>query len=422
MITESKRRTRAHFDWALVVVVYILAIFGVYMISSATFDPDLGTDATLLSKVLNSRSSMWQSIFVLASPIVLLVVASVPLDLFRSYTRLIYIAVVALLVITLITTTLVNGIRAWLNTGLGRSIQPAEFAKISVMMALARTLSKSEKPVGSFREFVKIAMIVGVPALIVLAQGETGSVIVILVMFVLMLYFSGADIRIVLGIVAAGALAIAAVIGYALISDSSDYRILRLLAFTDPTKYQSSGGYQLLNSQKAIGSGQVTGLGAFTLGTVTQLGGVPENSTDFILSSIGEAFGFVGVSAVIGLYLFLVLRMLYLARYTQDQYGKLLIIGVMSMLFFHVFENISMCLGLMPITGIPLPFLSYGGSNFMTNIIGIALVINVTRSRTGSSGMYNAGGYTESEGVKRFLRENPRRAKHGRGLPGFHKV
>ena len=106
--------------------------------------------------------------------------------------------------------------------------------------------------------------------------------------------------------------------------------------------------------------------------------------------------------------------MLYLARYTRDPYGKLLIVGVMSMLFFHVFENISMCLGLMPITGIPLPFLSYGGSNFMTNIIGVALVINVTRSRTGSSGMYNAGGYAESEGVKRFLREKPKKGKHDR--------
>ena len=411
---EIKRRNRAHFDAALVIAVYALALFGIYMIASATFDPDLGTDATLLSKVLNSRSSMWQSIFVLASPIVLLVVSSVPIDLFRSQTRLIYLAVVFLLVVTLVTTTLVNGIRAWLNTGLGRSIQPAEFAKISVMMALARNLSKSEKPISNVRDFFRIAIIVGIPAMIVLAQGETGSVIVIAVMFVLMLYFSGADIRLVLGIVAAGALGIAAIIGYALITDSSDYRILRLLAFTDPTKYQSSGGYQLLNSQKAIGSGQLTGQGAFTLGTVTQLGGVPENSTDFILSSIGEAFGFVGVASVLAVYLFIVLRMLYLARYTRDQYGKLLIVGVMSMLFFHVFENISMCLGLMPITGIPLPFLSYGGSNFMTNIIGVALVINVTRSRTGSSGMYNAGGYAESEGVKRFLREKPKKEKHTR--------
>ena len=414
MIIEAKRRYQPVIIAVMIIVIYFMAVFGIYMISSATFDPDLGTDATILSKVLNSRSSMWQSIFVLVSPIVLLVVSSVPIDLFRSQTRLIYLAVLFLLIVTLATATLVNNIKAWLNTGLGRSIQPAEFAKVSVMMMLARELSKEEKPVASFREFFRISLIVGIPAMIVLLQGETGSVIVIAVMFVMMLFLSGVDIRIVLGIVAVGALGIAAVIGYALITDSTDYRILRLLAFTDPTKYQSSGGYQLLNSQKAIGSGQISGLGAFTLGTVTQLGGVPENSTDFILASIGEAYGFIGISGVMAGYLIIILGMLYLAVFTRDRYGKLLIVGVMSMLFFHVFENISMCLGLMPITGIPLPFLSYGGSNFMTNIIGVALVINVTRSRTGSSGMYNAGGYAESEGVKRFLREKPKKGKHDR--------
>ncbi len=409
MIAETKRRSRAHFEWPILVVVYLLALFGIYCIASATYDPDRGTDQTLLSLILNSRSSMWQSIFVLVSPVVVFIVSSVPLDLIRSQTRLIYLGVTFLLVVTLLTATLVNGISAWLETGLGRSIQPAEFSKLAILLVLARELSKSEKPLGTFREFLRVGFLVAVPSLIVLMQGETGSVIVIAVMFVFMIYFSGADIRLVVGIVTAAALAITAVIAYAIVTESTDYRILRLLAFTDPTKYSSSGGYQLLNSQKAIGSGQVTGLGAFTLGTVTQLGGVPENSTDFILSTIGEAFGFVGVVGVLAAYFFIIFRMMYLARYTQDRYGRLIIVGVMGMLFFHVFENVSMCLGLMPITGIPLPFLSYGGSNFMTNIIAVALVINVTRSRTSSSGLYSVQGYTESEGVKRFLREKPRR-------------
>ena len=147
---------------------------------------------------------------------------------------------------------------------------------------------------------------------------------------------------------------------------------------------------------------------------MTQLGGVPENSTDFILASIGEAYGFIGISGVMAGYLIIILGMLYLAVFTRDRYGKLLIVGVMSMLFFHVFENISMCLGLMPITGIPLPFLSYGGSNFMTNIISVALVVNVARSGNSSGGSYDMGGYKESEGVKKFLREKPRRGKHAR--------
>ena len=403
MLSETRRRNRAHFDWQLLAAVYALSLFGIYCISSATYDPDKGTDLSLLTLIMNSRSSMWQSIFVLASPVVVALTVSAPLDLFRGrLTRVIYFAVVFLLIATLATASLVNGTRNWFNTGVGRAFQPAEFSKMAVLLALARHFTRSEKPMSSLRDFIRTMLIVGIPAGIVLLQGETGSVVVIGVMFIIMAFFSGADIRLILGMVFTVALGIAAVIAYALMTGSNDYRILRLLAFTDPASYYSSGGYQLMNSQKAIGSGQLTGVGAFTLGTVTQLGGVPENSTDFILSTIGEAFGFVGVAAVLATYLFIILRMMYLARFTQDRYGRLVIMGGMGMLFFHVFQNVSMCLGLMPITGIPLPFLSYVGSNYMTNIAGISLVLNVVRSRTGNSAE-SAGSYAESTGIKRFL-------------------
>lgn len=411
MMSETRKRNIGHFEWQLLAVVYLLSIFGIFCISSATYDPDMGADLPLLNKILNSRSSMWQSIFVLVSPVVLVVVISIPMDLYRNRLgRLIYLGVLVLLVITLVTATLVNGIKAWLNTGFGRAIQPAEFAKIAVLLALAKILSRSDKPLNNFKEFMRAMFIIGLPSMIVLAQSETGSVIVIVVMSVCMLYFGGVDIRLVVGMVVFGLSGIGLIIAYALLSGSTDYRILRLVAFTNPRLYSESGGYQLLNSQKAIGSGQVTGNGIFTLGTVTQLGGVPENSTDFIFSTIGEAFGFIGVAAVLGAYLFLILRMLYLARYTQDKYGKMIIVGVMSMLFFHVFQNISMCIGLMPITGIPLPFLSYGGSNYMTNIIGIGLVLNVVRSKTGASDAL----YSMDTGKNYSF--TPRHRKHGKAL------
>ena len=403
MISES-RRTRAHFDWQLLVAVYALSLFGIYCIASATYDPDKGTDLNLLTLVMNSRSSMWQSIFVLASPVVIALTVSAPLDLFRGkLTRVIYFAVVVLLLATLITATAVNGTRNWFNSGVGRAFQPAEFSKMAVLLALARHFTRSEKPMGTLKDFIRTLVIVGLPAGIVLLQGETGSVIVIGVMFIIMAIFSGADIRLIIGLVFVAALGIGSIIAYALLTGSTDYRILRLMAFTDPQSYYSSGGYQVLNSQKAIGSGQLTGVGAFTLGTVTQLGGVPENSTDFILATIGEAFGFAGICAVLGTYLFIILRMIYLARFTTDRYGRLAIAGVTGMLFFHVFQNISMCLGLMPITGIPLPFLSYGGSNYMTNIAGIGLVLNVTRSRSAAGNADPAGVYTEGAGIKHFL-------------------
>ena len=135
-------------------------------------------------------------------------------------------------------------------------------------------------------------------------------------------------------------------------------------------------------SQIAIGSGGFNGIGRFVDGAMSQLNYVPADWTDFIYSTIGEAWGFIGCFLVLVMYLLIILRMLYLARFTYDKYGMLIIIGVMGMLLFHVFENIGMTLGLMPITGIPLPFLSYGGSNMTTNMGGIALVLNVTKNRS----------------------------------------
>ena len=386
MMTEHKRSAEAHFDWPLLVAVYALSIFGILCISMATYDMDVSDGAPLLNKILNSRSSMWQSIFFMVSPVIIGVIMAIPTEIFRARVRLIYFSVLALLMITLVAGQVSNGLKGWLKSNiLGRSIQPCEFAKLSIMLLLARHLSRSEKPMGKFRDFMKVCVIVGVPSLVVLAQGETGSVIVIAFMFLVMIYFAGVDIRIILGILAVGAIGIGVIVAYGLMAEDTDYRILRLLAFLDPQKYEQSGGYQILKSQTAIGAGGLYGVGTFVQGSNTTLGFVPESSTDAIFSVVGESFGFVGCAAVLGAYLFIVLRMLYLARFTNDRFGRLVIIGVMAMLFFHVFQNIAMSIGYMPITGIPLPFLSYGGSNFVTNITGVALVLNITRSRSAAS-------------------------------------
>lgn len=384
----SSRRARAHFDWPLLAAVYLLSLFGVLCIAVAMFDPDKGMDLSWYDNILSSRSGQMQCVWLLISPLVLGGIMMFPMEMYRARLNLIYLGVLGLLTVTMVLATTVNGIKSWLNTGFGRAIQPCEFAKLSVMLALAKELSSTEKPMANFREFVRICLIVGVPAMIVLLQGETGSVIVIGAMFLIMLFFSGVDIRIVLGIVAVLLIGIAFIVVYALVSNSDDYRILRLLAFTDPEKYSSSGGYQLLQAQKAIGAGELTGVGIFQLGSMATLQFVPESSTDFIFSVIGESFGFVGSMIVLGLYMFIILRLLVLARYTADKFGKLVIIGVMGMLFFHVFENIAMNTGLMPITGIPLPFISYGGSNYITNMAGIALVLNVTNNRSSAAGSY----------------------------------
>ena len=381
----SHRRTRAHLEWILPVLCYVLAVFGVVSIAIATFDPDKGTELSLLNYIVNSNSASWQSIFVLVSVVAMVVVVNIPLDLFRSRAQLIYWGVMALLIVTLLASTAISGVNAWLRLGWGRTLQPCEFAKLSILIMLARTLSMSEKPMGTVREFFRVCIQFGAPAVITLAQGETGTVIVMGFMFIMMILFSGADIRIWLFMMAAVMLLVAAFFGYALFSGSTDYRITRILSFLDPQKYYNSAGYQILNSQMSIGSGRMNGVGMFRVGSISQLDYVPEDHTDFIFSAIGEAFGFTGCCALLAVYLIIILRMLYLARFTEDRFGQLLIIGVMAMLFLHIFENIAMNVGLMPITGIPLPFVSYGGSNFMTNIVGVALVVNVVKSRSSVS-------------------------------------
>ncbi len=381
----SHKRTRARFEWQLLAISYALAVFGVINIAIASFDPDKGTNLSILNYVVNSTSASWQSIFMLASLVVVFIVIAIPMDFYKARARLFYWAVLILLLVTLAAATAVSGINAWLKVGWGRTIQPCEFAKLSILLMLARELSESEKPMGTVREFIRISMLFGVPALVTLAQGETGTVIVMGFMFMVMIYFSGVDIRIFLFLVFAVLLAVGAFFGYALLSQSTDYRVLRILSFLDPQKYYNSAGYQILYSQMAIGSGQLRGIGMFVVGSISQLDFVPEDHTDFIFSSLGEAFGFIGCTMVVIAYLYMLLRMLYLARYTQDRYGQLIIVGVMAMFFLHFFENIAMCVGLMPITGIPLPFISYGGSNFMTNIIAVSLVVNVVKSRTNAT-------------------------------------
>ena len=228
-------------------------------------------------------------------------------------------------------------------------------------------------------------MLVLVPGAVILLQGEPGSLLVIIFMFAVMMYFSNVSLK-TLGILAAIAiLGVLALYGFMIATGSTDYRLARIAGWLNPELYSSSDAYQQTMSKMTIGSGGMYGNGMFRSGAISQLNYVPADWTDFIYATIGETWGFVGCVAVLIGYVLILLRMLYLAWFTRDKFGRLIIIGVMGMLLFHVLENIAMTLGLMPITGIPLPFLSYGGSNMMTNMGGVGLVLNATRNRSLSS-------------------------------------
>ena len=368
-------------DGVLIFLVFAMSLFGIVAVCVATYSPQSSTDASFLNHIFESSYATRQCLFLLVAPLVIGVIMAFPYDLLRRRAEWFYWASFILLSVTTIFNR-ATGVKAWLDTLWGYTIQPSEFAKLAMILVLSKQLARQDKPMADMKSFVSIFLLVMVPGAVILLQGETGSLLVIIFMFAVMMYFGNVSIKtlsILAGIAIVGILAL---YGFMVATGSTDYRLARIAGWLNPELYSSSDAYQQTMSKMTIGSGGLYGNGMFRSGAISQLNYVPADWTDFIYSTIGETWGFVGCVAVLVGYILILLRMLYLAWFTRDKFGRLIIIGVMGMLLFHVLENIAMTLGLMPITGIPLPFLSYGGSNMMTNMGGIGLVLNATRNRS----------------------------------------
>ena len=368
-------------DIILIALVFGMSLFGIVAVCVATFSPGGDPDASFLNHIFGSSYATRQCLFLLLAPLVVGVIMAFPYEVLRQRAELFYWISFALLTITTIFNR-AQGVKAWMDIIWGYTIQPSEFAKLAMILILAKNLSKQDKPLADLRSFVRVFLMVFIPGLVILLQGETGSLLVIIFLFAVMMYFSNVSLK-TLGILAAIAiLGILAIYGFMVATGSTDYRLARIAGWLNPELYASDDAYQQTMSKMAIGSGGFSGIGMFKNGAISQLNFVPADWTDFIYSTIGETWGFVGCVSVLIVYVLILLRMLHLAWYTRDKFGKLIICGVMGMLLFHVLENIAMTIGLMPITGIPLPFLSYGGSNMMTNMGVVGLVLNVTRNRS----------------------------------------
>ena len=381
MTVTDNRHSRAHVDTVLIALVFGMSLFGVVAVCVATFAPGENPDESFLNHIFGSYYATRQCLFLLMAPLVVGVIMAFPYEFLRQRAELFYWISFFLLTVT----TIFNraaGVKAWLDILWGYTIQPSEFAKLAMILILAKNLSKQDRPLSDLRSFVRVFLMVIIPGMVILLQGETGSLLVIIFLFAVMMYFSNVSLK-TLGILAAVAiLGILAIYGFMLATGSTDYRLARIAGWLNPELYASDDAYQQTMSKMAIGSGGFSGNGMFVNGAISQLNFVPADWTDFIYATIGETWGFVGCVTVLIVYILILLRMLHLAWYTRDKFGRLIICGVMGMLLFHVLENIAMTLGLMPITGIPLPFLSYGGSNMMTNMGGVGLVLNVTRNRS----------------------------------------
>ena len=374
-ISENNRLARKHFDWPLLVASYCLALYGVLAITIANYDPTLGSDRSIQQLIMDANNGRLQLMWVVVSMVVVAFMMTLSYETIGRLWPIIYVVDVLLLTLVL-TTSKINGVAGWFQF-MERTFQPSELAKIALIITLSKALTKHpDRAIPNFRYFMYVCMHFGIPALLIAAQPDIGTLMVFCVIFVALLFVSGFELR---WMFLMGGLAIAAVtpvIFY--LASTNNFRWLRLVAFLDPESDPTGSSFQIINSKVTIGSGGPFGRGAWAEGTLTHLNFVPENHTDFIFSVVGETLGFAGSLVLLALYLFVILRMLLLAYHTHDPFGQMIIIGVMSMLLFHVFQNIGMCIGIMPITGIPLPFISYGGTNLVVNMAGIGLVLNVT--------------------------------------------
>lgn len=302
--------------------------------------------------------------------------------LLRAYTPIIWLAAVVGLVLVLIPGigSEINGARAWIALPGGFQIQPAELAKIAIIVGIAMILADRDQTDQdpSDLDVLKALAISAVPILLIIAQPDLGTVLIISAAVVAMIGASGARAIWVVGLLLLAVLGVFTAVQTGAVNE---YQVARLQSFVDPNADPQSTGYQLRQSRITIGSGGLFGKGLFE-GPQTNGRFVPEQQTDFIFTVAGEELGFVGCSLILFLYFLIFLRGFAICKRSSDLFGRLVCIGVIAWFGFQTFENIGMAMGLMPMTGVPLPFLSYGGSSMFANLIGIGLLQNVyARSR-----------------------------------------
>ena len=302
--------------------------------------------------------------------------------LLRAYTPIVWLAAVFGLIIVLIPGlgSEINGAQAWISLPGGFQLQPAELAKIAIIVGMAMILAdrdQSDKDPTDL-DVLKALAIAAVPVLLIVAQPDLGTVLIISAAVVAMIGASGAPARWVIGLLLAAIVGVFAAVQTGAVSS---YQVARLQSFVDPSADPQATGYQLRQSRITIGSGGLLGKGLFE-GPQTNGRFVPEQQTDFIFTVAGEELGFVGCSIILFLYTLFFIRAFAICRRSSDLFGRLVCIGVIAWFAFQTFENIGMTMGLMPMTGVPLPFLSYGGSSMFANLIGVGLLQNVhARSR-----------------------------------------
>jgi rod shape determining protein RodA len=373
-VARPSRNNFANFDKILLGAVIALLFIGTLLVYAGTREwfrsNNLDPEYYLKRHVLN----------ILIGALLAYGTTLIDYRLLRAYTPIVWGAGVLGLLVVVVAGATVNGAKAWIAFPGGFQLQPAELAKISIIVGMAMVLAERKDLRGdpTDSDVAKSLLVAAIPVALILLQPDLGTVIIISAAVVAMIGASGAPIRWVVGL-----LIVAGIGGLVAVQAGvvSEYQVKRLQSFIDPAADPQLSGYQLRQARITIGSGGFFGKGLFD-GPQTNGRFVPEQQTDFIFTVAGETLGFLGCSIILILYSVIFTRAFIIARRTTDLFGRLVCVGVIAWFAFQTFENIGMTMGLMPMTGVPLPFLSYGGSSMFANLIGIGLLQNVhVRSR-----------------------------------------
>ena len=365
-------------DIWLVGAVILVSLFGLVAISSATH-VNMGEDISILIK---------QAGFFGVGIILMFIIANIDYEYFSQFHVLIYSINIILLLTVLILGSNKNGAVRWIAIG-PLTIQPSEFAKVMMIICLGKMLDKNQKRIDEFSFIVFICGYMAIPIVLVQLQPALSASLVLVSIFCIQIFVAGLSYKIIQKILMVAVPAVGFVLWdvsreVPLVLDKilRPHQFNRVLSFVDPQR-DASLYYQTEKSISAIGSGQFSGKGLFN-GTLNQLSYLPEPHNDFIFSVIGEEFGFIGCLFVLALLLFIIFRCIVIATSTRDLFSRLVASGIGGMFAFQTFINAGVALGLVPNTGMSLPFVSYGGSAMWTSMIAIGIVLNIKKKETKS--------------------------------------
>lgn len=355
------KRNWKHIDKIMITAAIVLVLISLCIIGSATH---------INKGAINYDFVVKQGVAFVVNFLMLLFFCNYDYTRLKRFAKPLYVINLLMLAAVMFFGTSALGAQRWIQIG-PLTLQPSEFSKLIMIICLAALLADRGEKFDRWRSLIPVALFVGVPFLLVLKQPDLGTSLVFIAIAAGMLVVSRIKLSILRNIAVMGVLA--APIGWFFLKD---YQKSRILVFLDPNADPFGAGYHIIQSKIAIGSGMLFGKGLFQ-GTQSQLNFLPENHTDFIFSVIGEELGFLGCLFILFLYFVLIYRTLLTAKECKDRFGILLATGILSMWTFEILVNVGMTCGIMPVTGIPLPFMSYGVSALTTNMMALGVVLNV---------------------------------------------